>query len=34
MEESAVLGFLDMVYEVSPVLAMGMAIGLLEALSE
>ena len=33
MEESAVLGFLDMVYEVSPVLAMGMAIGLLEALS-
>ena len=34
MEESAVLGFLDMVYEVSPILAMGMAIGLLEALSE
>lgn len=33
MEESAVLGFLDMAYEVSPVLAMGMAIGLLEALS-
>ena len=33
MEESAVIGFLDMAYEVSPVLAMGMAIGLLEALS-
>lgn len=33
MEESAVLGFLDMVYEVNPVLAMIMAIELLEALS-
>ena len=33
MEESAVLGFLDMVYEVSPILAMVMALDLLEALS-
>ena len=34
MEESAVLGFLDMVYEVSPVLAMGMAIGLLATMEQ
>ena len=33
MEESAIIGFLDMAYEVSPILAMGMAIDMLEALS-
>ena len=32
MEASAIIGFLDMAYEVSPILAMGMAVGLLEAL--
>ena len=33
MEAEALTGFLDMVYEISPILAMGMAIEILEILS-